>query len=113
MKIALATRRDLVPGDLADELALRGWHLDRQHFPPSLHVTVNYVHAQVAAGHARLCLAAVDDLAGCVERPNHPGTLADEQPNWRRRLPLATADLVTGTPGGAIVQAFIAARVSH
>ncbi|MBK7317339.1 MAG: hypothetical protein IPI86_06715 [Anaerolineales bacterium] len=34
--------------ELADELALRGWYLDRQIFPPSLHVTVNYVHAQAA-----------------------------------------------------------------
>jgi sphinganine-1-phosphate aldolase len=34
--------------ELADELSLRGWHLDRQHFPPSLHVTVNYVHEKVA-----------------------------------------------------------------
>ncbi|MBL0348747.1 hypothetical protein [Candidatus Villigracilis affinis] len=35
--------------ELADELALHGWHLDRQIFPPSLHVTVNYVHAQAGA----------------------------------------------------------------
>jgi glutamate/tyrosine decarboxylase-like PLP-dependent enzyme len=34
--------------ELADELSLRGWHLDRQHFPPSLHMTVNYVHEKVA-----------------------------------------------------------------
>ncbi|HJW89510.1 MAG TPA: aspartate aminotransferase family protein [Anaerolineales bacterium] len=32
---------------LGDELTLRGWHLDRQQFPPSLHLTVNYAHAQV------------------------------------------------------------------
>jgi sphinganine-1-phosphate aldolase len=32
--------------EIGDELALRGWHLDRQQFPPSLHLTVNYAHTQ-------------------------------------------------------------------
>ncbi len=31
---------------VGDELSARGWHLDRQQFPPSLHLTVNYAHAQ-------------------------------------------------------------------
>jgi sphinganine-1-phosphate aldolase len=34
--------------EIADELAMRGWHLDRQQSPPSLHLTVTYAHAQVA-----------------------------------------------------------------
>ena len=34
--------------EVADELELRGWHLDRQHYPRCLHVTINYVHSQVA-----------------------------------------------------------------
>jgi sphinganine-1-phosphate aldolase len=34
--------------EVGDEMGLRGWHLDRQQFPPSLHVTVNYAHSQVA-----------------------------------------------------------------
>jgi sphinganine-1-phosphate aldolase len=33
--------------EVADELALRGWYFDRQHFPPSLHVTVSCAHAAV------------------------------------------------------------------
>jgi sphinganine-1-phosphate aldolase len=33
--------------EIADELTLRGWHLDRQQFPPSLHLTVTHAHAQV------------------------------------------------------------------
>jgi glutamate/tyrosine decarboxylase-like PLP-dependent enzyme len=32
---------------LGDELALRGWYLDRQQFPPSLHLTVTPAHALV------------------------------------------------------------------
>jgi glutamate/tyrosine decarboxylase-like PLP-dependent enzyme len=34
--------------EIGDELTLRGWHLDRQQSPPSLHLTVTYAHAQVA-----------------------------------------------------------------
>lgn len=33
---------------VGDELTVRGWHLDRQQFPPCLHMTVNYAHAQSA-----------------------------------------------------------------
>ncbi len=51
--------------ELADELSLRGWHLDRQHFPPSLHVTVNYVHAQVADDF----LKDLTEAAATVRRP--------------------------------------------
>jgi glutamate/tyrosine decarboxylase-like PLP-dependent enzyme len=34
--------------EIADELTLRGWHLDRQQYPPSLHLTVTHAHAQIA-----------------------------------------------------------------
>jgi sphinganine-1-phosphate aldolase len=34
--------------EIGDELAERGWYLDRQQFPPSLHLTVTHAHAQVA-----------------------------------------------------------------
>lgn len=34
--------------EVGDELTQRGWHLDRQQFPPSLHLTVTHAHAQVA-----------------------------------------------------------------
>lgn len=33
---------------VGDELTSRGWHLDRQQFPASLHMTVNYAHHAVA-----------------------------------------------------------------
>jgi sphinganine-1-phosphate aldolase len=33
--------------EIGDELAMHGWHLDRQQFPPSLHLTVTHAHAQV------------------------------------------------------------------
>jgi glutamate/tyrosine decarboxylase-like PLP-dependent enzyme len=52
--------------ELADELSIRGWHLDRQHFPPSLHVTVNYVHAQVAGDFLK-------DLTEAAAKVRKPG----------------------------------------
>ncbi len=44
---------------VGDEMSQRGWHLDRQHRPASLHMTVNYAHAQQAE-------AFVADLAAAV-----------------------------------------------
>jgi glutamate/tyrosine decarboxylase-like PLP-dependent enzyme len=52
--------------EIADELSLRGWHLDRQHYPPSLHMTVNYSHITVADEF-------LSDLADCTEIVRKPG----------------------------------------
>jgi 4-alpha-glucanotransferase len=70
------------------------------------------VHHLVAASRAQLVLATTDDLAGMVERPNHPGTTNDEQPNWCRRLPVAVEQLVAADPGAAIVATLAQLRVS-
>lgn len=32
--------------EIGDEMTARGWYLDRQQFPPTLHLTINYAHAQ-------------------------------------------------------------------
>lgn len=32
---------------LADELNKRGWHFERQQLPPTLHLTVNYIHRNI------------------------------------------------------------------
>jgi len=69
-----------------------------------------HLHTQVAASGAQLCLAAVDDLAGCVERPNHPGTFGDEHPNWCRRMPAGIDTILDGAPGRQIIAAMAAAR---
>jgi len=63
------------------------------------------VHAAVAASPAQLVMATTDDLAGMLERPNRPGTSGPDEPNWRRRLGLTAEQLVTGSPGAAIVAA--------
>lgn len=51
--------------DVGDEMAVRGWHLDRQQFPPSLHMTVMPVHAETADAFLR-------DLAESVEAARRP-----------------------------------------
>lgn len=45
--LAIASDKDNIY-EIGDEMGLRGWHLDRQQLPPSLHLTVNYAHRDVA-----------------------------------------------------------------
>jgi hypothetical protein len=66
--LAIASDKDNVY-EIGDEMGLRGWHMDRQQFPPSLHLTVNYGHREIAD---RFLL----DLAQSV--------LAAREPNLRR-----------------------------
>ncbi|MFC2030610.1 pyridoxal phosphate-dependent decarboxylase family protein [Chloroflexota bacterium] len=48
MSILAIASDDLNVYEVGDELTLRGWHFDRQQYPPSLHLTVTHAHAQVA-----------------------------------------------------------------
>lgn len=47
----------------------------------------------VARTPAPLALVPLEDLAGLSEQPNLPGTVA-QHPNWQRRLPAASAELL-------------------
>ncbi len=49
--------------------------------------------AYVAASACPLAIVPIEDLAGLEEQPNRPGTI-DEHPNWRRRLPAGTDELL-------------------
>ena len=40
-----------------------------------------------------LALVPLEDIVGAVEQPNLPGT-TDQHPNWRRRMPASTGDLL-------------------
>ena len=51
---------------LADELSGRNWHLDRQQFPPTLHMTVQFGHVGVVAEFLR-------DLAEAAAAVRKPG----------------------------------------
>jgi hypothetical protein len=50
---------------IGDEMTVRGWHLDRQQFPPSLHLTIH-------AGHAAVAERFLDDLATSVAQVRKP-----------------------------------------
>ena len=49
--------------------------------------------AHVGSTPCDIAILPMEDVLGLVEQPNLPGTI-DEHPNWRRRMPGATADLL-------------------
>jgi hypothetical protein len=51
---------------LADELTSRNWHLDRQQFPPTLHMTVQFGHIGVVDEFLR----DLAEAAEVVQRPS-------------------------------------------
>lgn len=63
--MAIASRR-LNVFEVGDEMALRGWNLDRQQFPSSLHLTVTPAHAQVVDQF----LADLGQVVQLVKKPN-------------------------------------------
>jgi glutamate/tyrosine decarboxylase-like PLP-dependent enzyme len=62
---AVGSRAPYEVYEIADEMALRGWHLDRQHRPPSLHFTIVPAHARVVA-------PLLDDLRAAVAQVRRP-----------------------------------------
>ncbi len=50
---------------VADEMSVRGWHLDRQQNPPSLHMTLHY-------GHKEIVKPFLQDLRASVEAVRRP-----------------------------------------
>lgn len=49
--------------------------------------------AFVASTPCELAILPIEDLIGAEEQPNLPGTI-DEHPNWRRRMPAPTPELL-------------------
>jgi hypothetical protein len=77
--------------EIGDEMTLRGWHLDRQQFPPSLHMTVNY-------GHAEIVDEFLSHLREAVERVKRPSLK-----RWgRSRLPVLTQRMAHIIPPGIL-----------
>ncbi|MCS6790928.1 MAG: aspartate aminotransferase family protein [Bacteroidia bacterium] len=60
---------------IGDELSKRGWHIDRQHRPPSLHLTVT-------VGHARVVEAFLQDLREAVQIEQGRAS----RRSWQRKL---------------------------
>lgn len=69
--------------EVGDEMQSRGWHLDRQQFPPSLHLTITYGHAGVVEPF----LADLRASAAAARRPSLR--------KWLNRLTLGLIRVVT------------------
>jgi 4-alpha-glucanotransferase len=63
----------------------------------------------VARTRSPLCLIPLEDFLGQEEQPNLPGTV-DEHPNWRRRTPTTTDDLLKADATAARIAAAAAER---
>lgn len=50
------------------------------------------IHAYLAQTPSRLLVVQLEDVLGVRDQPNMPGTVF-EQPNWRRKLPLALEEI--------------------
>lgn len=87
---------------LADELTRRGWHLDRQQFPPSLHMTVQFGHVGVVDEF----LSDLADAASIVRRPGVEKTVNAwmlKIANWLVRiLPEAWVTALMGKVSGLV-----------
>jgi 4-alpha-glucanotransferase len=81
--------------------AMRGERDLPQDLPESLLVAL---HRYLARAPSRLLGVQLDDLTGAVEQVNVPGTV-DDQPNWRRRVPVALEQLPEAPSFRAVCQA--------
>ena len=75
---------------VGDELQERGWHLDRQQNPPSLHVTVNRAHIESAP-------VFLEDLRAAVEACREP-----ESARLARRIQRRALRTAVGLLPGAV-----------
>lgn len=79
---------------------------------PAPHDTRPVVDAAVgfvAGTPCALAIMPMEDVIGLEEQPNLPGTI-DEHPNWRRRMPDATPELLARPDVAARVERINAAR---
>ena len=81
--LAALHRQDLLPPPLEAALA--------DDFDDGL---IAAVHRYLARGPSMLLMVQAEDLLAIETMVNLPGTI-DQHPNWRRRLPIAIADLLT------------------
>ena len=70
------------------------------------------VHGRLAEAPSRLVTVQIEDMLGCAEQANMPGTV-DGHPNWRRRLPAGMKDLAAHPRAIAVAAAVGAKRSRH
>jgi (1->4)-alpha-D-glucan 1-alpha-D-glucosylmutase len=98
--VAILSEYGLLPPDFATGATLS---------PDRRDALIDAAHAFVARTPSILMMAQAEDILGVAEQVNLPGTL-DQHPNWRRKLPVAIADLA-GAPHLRRLAAVIAGAV--
>jgi 4-alpha-glucanotransferase len=66
----------------------------------------------VAAAACDLAIIPIEDVLALEEQPNLPGTMNDQHPNWRRRLPAAADQLLEAPRAAARLAAIAKARTA-
>jgi 4-alpha-glucanotransferase len=66
---------------------------------------VTALHVRLAASPSMLVAATLEDALRVEERPNLPGTVSAQRPNWSLALPAPIEDLVTDPRVASVVEA--------
>ncbi|QIG78884.1 4-alpha-glucanotransferase [Stakelama tenebrarum] len=104
-----ARRLGRIPDDAAEAAARKGRGADRTRFwsafrasgaargpepaPEDSGPVATAAIAHVGGSPCTLALIPIEDIGGLEEQPNLPGTI-DEHPNWRRRMPGPTDEML-------------------
>ena len=86
-----------------EDMRRRVEHLARVGEDASADEVIPKLYEALAGAPSRLLAATLEDACGAVDRPNHPGTINDE--NWSRPLPLTLEELERHPRPRAIAQA--------
>ncbi|WP_338241343.1 4-alpha-glucanotransferase [Aurantiacibacter hainanensis] len=85
--------RDADRSEFWDALVASGSASGQMPSPGDPGPVVDAALVHVGRSSCELALVPLEDICGELEQPNIPGTI-DEHPNWRRRMPAPTADLL-------------------
>ncbi len=93
--------------DVAGATLLRGRLATAADLPDGapLPEVTRHLHRRLAASPSALVAATLEDALGVEERPNLPGTMAPQRPNWSRALPIPLEEIVDAPGVGALVEA--------
>ncbi|MCS6905769.1 MAG: aspartate aminotransferase family protein [Bacteroidia bacterium] len=91
---------------IADEMTQKGWHIDRQQFPPCLHLTVNYIHtsivdqflADLKEATKRAKKSTVRNITNKMIKGLVKTTVKFLPPHWVSKLTVLSSSLIKAQP---------------
>ncbi len=94
--------------EVGDEMALRGWFIDRQQFPPTLHLTINQVHvtkaeqflSDLAASTAKVRKPSLQKMSNSLIVKAANAATKVLPPAWVSKLTQNASILFGGDSGG-------------